>query len=149
MRYPAGWTIQPATAGWPRNFFLPLGNPALDQLMHPGEARLVIASQSLATGQTADDWLAAYFHPYEGASPCDDDRAAWPRLPVSGTTGYLDRDGCPFSAQGRVSDRDVWFDLIVFSGDRVYQIGLDGNVDLAYFKAVLAAITLDPAAAVD
>ena len=143
VRYPAGWTIRPATARWPRNFFLPLGNPALDELTHAGEARLVIASQSLAPGQTADDWLAAYFHPYEGARPCDGDRSAWPRLPVSGSTGYLDADGCP------ASDRDVWFDLIASSGDRVYQIRLYGNVDLAYFKAVLAAITLDPAAAVD
>ena len=149
VRYPAGWTVQPATASWPPNVFLPVGNPGLDQLSKPGVARLVVASQRLGSGQTEDDWLAAYFHPYQGGLRCSDDRSTWPRLPISGASGYLDADACGWPAEGRVSEPDVWFDAIVFSGGRVYQIGLDGNVDRAAFQAILATVTLDPSAAID
>ena len=149
MRHPAGWVIRPATAAWPLNIFLPVGNPGLDELTRPGVARLVVASQRLGTGQTEDDWLAAYFHPYQGGLTCGGDRSTWPRLPISGASGYLDADACGWPADERVSEPDVWFDAIVFSGGRVYQIGLDGNVDLAYFKAVLAEVTLDPSSAID
>ena len=149
IHYPRGWTAKPATASWPANIFLPVGNPGLDELIRPGVARVLVASQPLASGQTEDDWLAAYFHPYEGGQACGGDRSNWPRLPISGKTGYLDASACPWPPDRRVSQPDVWFDAIVFCGGRVYQIGLDGNVDLASFEAVLAAITLDPAAAVD
>jgi hypothetical protein len=149
VRYPAGWTVTPATAGWPPNVFLPAGNPGLDQLARPGSARLVVASQPLGSGQTVDDWLAAYFHPYQGGQPCSADRSTWPRIPVSGASGYLDADACAWPAEGRVSEPDVWFDALVFAGGRVYQIGLDGNVDRATFEAILATVTLDPAAALD
>jgi hypothetical protein len=149
IRYPEGWTVKPGTAAWPVNVFLPVGNPGLDELTRPGMARLVVASQPLGSGQTEADWLAAYFHPYEGNQHCGGEQSTWPRLPISSATGYLDASGCPWSAEGRISQPDVWYDAIVFSGGRVYQIGLDGNVDLRYFKAVLAAIALDPASAVD
>ena len=49
----------------------------------------------------------------------------------------------------RISDRDIGFDALVFAGGRVYQIGFDGDVDLAYFKAILATVRLDPAQATD
>ena len=149
VRYPAGWTVQAATTSWPLNVFLPVGNPSLDQLDRPGVARLVVASQRLGSGQTEDDWLAAYFHPYQGGLGCSDDRSTWARVPISGARGYLDAAACAWPADGRISDPDVWFDAIVFSGGRVYQIGLDGNVDLAAFRAILATVTLDPSAAID
>lgn len=149
VRYPAGWTIQPATANWPPNVFLPVGNPGLDQLLRPGLARLIIASQPIGTGQREDDWLAAYFHPYQGGLTCPRDPSAWPRIPVSGVSGYLDANACGWPAEGRVSEPDVWFDALVFSGGRVYQIGLDGDVDLAEFQAILASVTLNPSAAID
>ena len=41
------------------------------------------------------------------------------------------------------------FNAFVFAGDRVYQITLDGEVDLAYFEALLATMKLDPASAID
>ena len=149
VRYPTGWSVQTATAGWPPNVFLPVGNPGLDQLSKPGVARLVVASQRLGSGQTEDDWLGAYFHPYQGGLRCNGDRSTWPRLPISGASGYLDADACAWPAEGRISEPDVWFDAIVFAGGRVYQIGLDGNVDRATFEALLATVTLDPSAALD
>ena len=149
VRYPTGWSVQPATASWPPNVFLPVGNPGLDQLLRPGVARLVVASQPLGAGQREDDWLAAYFHPYQGGLTCPGDRSTWPRIPIGGASGYLDANACGWPAEGRVSEPDVWFDAIVFAGGRVYQIGLDGNVDLATFQAVLATVALDPSAAVD
>ena len=149
LRYPDGWTVTTATAAWPANAFLPYGHPALDRLARSGEARLMIASQALGVGQTEDEWLAAFFRPYTGGSPCGGDRATWPRMEVDGVSGYLDLADCPVPVDSRISDRDIGFDALVFAGGRVYQIGFDGDVDLAYFKAILATVRLDPAKAID
>ena len=147
VRYPDGWTVTTATAAWPANAFLPYGHPALDTLARPGEARLMVASQALANGQTEDEWLRAFFRPYTAGEPCGADRATWPRLEVDGVSGYLDMADCPVPIDSRISDRDVGFDALVFAGGRVYQIGFDGDVDLAYFKVILATVRLDPAKA--
>ena len=149
VKYPAGWTVTAATAAWPANTFLPLGNPALDDLERKGEARLVAASQPLAAGQTEAAWLAAFVHPFTGPVACATDPATSPRLPIGGQSGYLDTPGCPLPADTKFSTPDLEFSAIVFSGRRVYRFSLDGNVDLAYFKAVMATIVLDPASAVD
>lgn len=149
VQHPAGWTVTPATTGWPANEFLPYGNPALDTLERDGEARLIVASQPLGSGQTEEAWLAAFFRPYEGGAPCGGDRSTWPRLEIGGEIGYLDAADCPVPADSLISERDVSFDALVFSGGRVYQFGLDGDVDLAYFKALLATVRLDPSKAVE
>ena len=149
VRHPAGWEIKQATAAWPLNFFLPNGNPALDQIMLRGAARLTVASQPLEAGQTETDWLDAFFHPYQGAQACDIERSKWAQLVIDGRSGYLDAKGCTMGADGRIADRDVWFDALVFDGGRVYKISLDGDVDLDYFKAILATIQLEPLTAVD
>lgn len=147
--YPDGWTVTSATAGWPANAFLPYGHPALDTLARTGEARLMVASQALGNGQTEEEWLAAFFRPYTGGAPCGGDRSTWPRLEIDGMSGYLDMTDCPVPVDSRISDRDVGFDVLVFSGGRVYAIGFDGNVDLDYFKTLLATVRLDPAAAIN
>ncbi|MBI2762287.1 MAG: hypothetical protein HYX54_00800 [Chloroflexi bacterium] len=147
--YPDGWTVTSATLSWPVNDFLPYGHPALDTLARPGEARLMVASQALGQGQTEDEWLAAFFRPYMGGPACGGDRSTWPRLDVDGVSGYLDMADCPVPIDSRISDRDVGFDVLVFAGGRVYDIGFDGDVDLAYFKALLATLRLDPSNAVD
>lgn len=147
--YPAGWTATPATAGWPPVTYLPYGNPALDTLERSGEARLIVASQPLGPGGTEETWLAAFFRPYEGGAPCAGDRSTWPRLEIGGVLGYLDAADCFVPLDARISERDVSFDALVFSGGRVYQFGLDGDVDLAYFKALLATVQLDPSKAID
>lgn len=149
LRYPNGWTVTTATAAWPANAFLPYGHPALDTLARPGEARLMVASQALANGQTEEQWLAAFFRPYTGGEPCGGTSATWPRLVIDGVSGYLDLADCPVPVDSRISDPDVGFDALVFAGGRVYQIGFDGDVDLAYFKAILATVRLDPAKAID
>jgi hypothetical protein len=149
VSYPAGWSIRPATESWPSDMFLPLGNPAFDQLQRPGEAELNVASQPLAAGQTEADWLAAFFHPFQGAAPCGTVPADSPRLPIDGRIGYLVNAGCPMPADRSFSVPDLQYRAIVIADGRVYDIRLDGNVDRAYFDAIVATIRLDPSSALD
>jgi len=149
VRYPAGWTVVPATAAWPPDTFLPYGNPALDTLERTGQARLIVATQALGPGQTEESWLGVFFRPFEGGESCAVDRSAWPRLEIGGALGYLDAADCFVPLDSRISEPDVSFDALVFSGGRVYQLGLDGDVDLEYFKAILATVSLDPSGARD
>jgi hypothetical protein len=149
IRYPAGWTVTPATASWPPDIFLPEGHPALDRFIRPGTARLVVASQRLGVGQTEDDFVAAYVEPYPGPNQCVGPSTTWPRLAIGGASGYLIGADCQVPLDNRVADRDVAFRAFAFSGGRVYEIRLDGDVDLAYFKAILATVRLTPSSAVD
>jgi hypothetical protein len=149
--YPADWTATPATQSWPSDTFIQLGNPELDELTLEGKVRLVVASQRLDAGQTEADWVAAYFRPFQGSVDCANasELAAAPRLLVDGESGYMDIAGCPMSADAALSASDVVFNAFVFVADRVYQITLDGDVDLAYFEAFLATMKLDPGSAID
>lgn len=149
VQYPDGWTVTMASGPWPANAFLPYGHPALDTLARPGEARLMIASQALGNGQTEEDWLAAFFRPYTGGEPCGGDSSTWPRLAIDGVLGYLDMVDCPVPVDSKISERDIGFSAIVFAGGRVYAIGLDGDVDLDYFKALVVTVRLDPSSAID
>jgi hypothetical protein len=149
VSHPLGWRVTPATEPWPANFFLPVGNPAFDDLRHLGDARLNVASQPLEDGQTDADWLASFAHPYQGSAPCGTLPAASPTLQIDGHTAYLVRDGCPMPADQNFSTPDIEFQAIVIADGRVYTIGLDGNVDRAYFDAIVATIRLDPSNAVD
>jgi hypothetical protein len=149
IRYPAGWTVRPATTSWPPDIFLPIGNSALDDLRRPGEARVTLASQRLGVGQTEDDWLAAYVPPYQGPKPCATDPRTSPRLRIDGLSAYLNVAGCPMPADTKFSVPDVQYGALVVARGRVYLISLDGNVDLGYFEAIVATIRLDPASALD
>lgn len=149
VRYPAGWSTKPATKTWPADIFLPLGNPAFDELQRAGEARLVVASQLLGAGQTDADWLAAFAHIYQGSAPCGTAPSASPRLTIDGHSGYLVNVGCPLPADSTFSTPDIRFRAIVIADGRVYDIQLDGNVDRSYFDALVATIRLDPASAID
>ena len=149
VRYPAAWTVKPATTSWPPDIFLPMGNSALDDLQRRGEARLTMASQRLGAGQTEDQWLAAYFPRYQGSKPCATDARTSPRLRIDGLTAYLHTAGCPMPADTKFSAPDVQYAAFVFAGGRVYHVSLDGKVDQAYFEAIIATIRLDPASALD
>ncbi len=149
VSYPAGWTVKPATTSWPPDIFLPTGNPALDELTSPKVAALSVASQRLGVGQTADDWLAAFFQPYQGVKPCSGDQSTWPRLPIGGESGYLDVNGCDEASSKDPSVHYLAFDALAFSGGRVYQFQFNGQVDLADFKALLATVQFDAPKALD
>jgi hypothetical protein len=148
VRYPAGWSTKAATSSWLPNTFIPIGGTALDELQLHGVARLVVASQRLEAGQTEASWIASFGQAYY-FQRCSGDRAAWSRVTVDGRSGYLDLNACPLPADKSFSTPDVAFDVIVFTADRVYRIGLDGTVDLGYFGAILATVRLDPASAMD
>jgi hypothetical protein len=145
VRYPAGWTTRPATISWAPDTFLPLASPAFDQLSRQGEARLSVASQALRTGEAEDERLAA-----GGLAGCGGGPSTWPRIPIDGVSGYLTGAYCPSTPdKGKISERDIYFDAVVFAGGRVYQISFDGDVDKGYFEAVLATLRLDPSQAID
>jgi len=148
VRYPAGWSTTDATTSWLPNTFVPIGNPALDEIKLQGVARLVVASQRLAAGQTEASWLASFGRDYY-IRRCSGDPAKWSRVTVDGRSGYLDLNACALPADTTFSTPDVEFDVIVFADDRVYTIGLDGAVDLGYFEAILATVRLDPTSAID
>ena len=151
IRYPAGWTATRATESWPLDTFTQLGNHQLDELTLDGTARIAIASQRLSAGQTRDAWVASWFPPFKSSADCPNASvlASSPRIPIDGESGYLDVAGCPMDADITISSPDSKFEAFVFSADRVYQITLDGNVDLGYFEALLATMTLDPGSAID
>jgi hypothetical protein len=148
VRYPAGWVTRAATTSWRPLTYVPIGNSALDELKQAGEARLVVASQRLAAGQTASQWLASFALPFD-LGTCTGDPAGWPQLTVDGASGYLDIAACPLPADSEFPAPDLLFEVLVFSGGRVYEIGLDGAVDRGYFEAILKTIRLDPASAMD
>jgi hypothetical protein len=118
------------------------GSPALDEL-RGSTARLVGASQSLAPGETADQWLATY-----GVGACLGPRANWPSVAIGTATGLIDADGCvapgpPYGKGGRL------FDVVVIVDGRAYNFAMDGELSHSDFVAVLATVTFDPASAVD
>ena len=94
------------------------------------------ASQSLAEGQSAEDWLNSYA---KGA-----DRSSWTSIPIGRETGYVSNNG--LEAGGTIAPGIARaFDAVVISGDRAYNFNMDGKVDRATFDAFLATIALDPA----
>jgi hypothetical protein len=149
VRYPSGWTVTSATKSWPPDTFLAGGNPALDDLAKHGDAYLDVASQRLGPGQTPEMWLAGDVSPYQGSRPCGVPPATAPRIPVGDASGYLARNECPAGVDEDFSVRQVEFEAIAFSGDRVYVFSFGGNVDLAYFEALLANVAFDPEHALD
>jgi hypothetical protein len=139
VKYPAGWKAHPATKMWSTGTTNNWGSGYNDELyLTGGDVRFSGTSQALATGQTADQWLAAY----AGGT----DRATWPTIPIGGETGYITSDGVA-AAGGTIAPGGRMFDAVVVSGDRAYNFNMDGNVDRPTFEAFLATITLDPASA--
>jgi hypothetical protein len=137
VNYPAGWATRPATKVWSTGAANLWGSGFNDELSLTGAGiRFSGASQSLATGQSADDWLTSYA---AGAN-----RATWSTVPIGGDTGYITADGVA-AAGGTISPGGLMYDAVVISGDRAYNFNMDGKVDRATFDAFLATIALDPA----
>jgi hypothetical protein len=142
VQYSGEWTATPATETWGAGVVLQWGSPALDEL-RGSEARFVGASQPLLAGQTAEEWLQAF-----SAGSCLGDPSNWHPVSIGTVDGLIDADGCdapgaPLGKGGQLFDA-----VVVFDG-RAYDFTMDGQVSHADFVAVLATVTLNPAAAVD
>jgi hypothetical protein len=149
VRYPLSWVVTAATTAWKPDTFLLDGNHALDQLGRAGDGRLLVASRRLGAGETEQSFVANFVCEYGGTVGCTTNLAAAPRLPIDGQSAYLDLNGVAAPADSKFSIPDIQFRAIVFAGDRIYDFKFHGNVDLAYFRAILATVRLDPAGAVD
>ena len=137
VMYPTGWTPTAATEAWlpgASNFW---DDPVGDRL-ESATAGFRGTSQPLASGQTPEQWLEEYL---AGSPSCGDPE----QVPVADEMGTVDLNGC--AGQGRLGGRV--FDVAVVSGDRGYNFTMEGEVDHAFFLAMLAAVTLEPASAVD
>ena len=140
ISYPADWTATPGTRSWVTGTQTLWGDPAIDSI-GSAEARLSVASQPLAAGQTPDAWLVAYCRtPGTAGASCG------PPIAIGDQTGYVDEDGGP-AAGGTVVTGGVIFDAAVVAGGRGYEFTLDGHVSRALFDALLATVSFDPATA--
>jgi hypothetical protein len=132
----------PATTGWETGVVNQWGSPALDEL-RGATARFVGSSQPLANGQTADQWLAAY-----AVSACITPRSSWPTVAIGASTGLIDADGCE-APDPPLGKGGPLFDAVVISDGRAYSFTMDGELSHSDFVSFLAAVSLDPASAVD
>jgi hypothetical protein len=142
ISYPADWSATPATAAWPAGVVNAWGSPALDEL-RGATARFAGSSQPLAPGETADQWLAAY-----ATSACITPRSSWPSVDIGSATGLIDSDGCE-APDPPIGKGGPLFDAVVVVGGRAYSFTMDGELSHSDFVSFLAAVTLDPASAVD
>jgi hypothetical protein len=136
VKIPAGWTTKPATKSWSTGAINSWNSGFNDELSLVGAGmRFSGASQSLAEGQTTDQWLTAY----AGGS----NRGAWLPISIGGQTGYLTANGVA-AAGGTIAPGGVMFDAVVIDSDRAYNFNMDGKLDRATFDAIVATIALDP-----
>ena len=136
IKIPAGWSTKPATKSWSTGDVNLWNSGFNDELSLVGAGmRFSGASQSLAEGQTADQWLTAY----AGGS----NRGAWLPISIGGQTGYLTANGVA-AAGGTIAPGGVMFDAVVIDSDRAYNFNMDGKLDRATFDAIVATIALDP-----
>lgn len=143
VRYPAGWTVKPASAPWPAGVSLTWGDPTLDELAGPS-VRLTAASQPLASGQTEDAWLRAY----GAGAGAPVDLSTWGRIAIGDRQGYVDADGVP-ALGGTIVPGGRLYDAVVVVDARAYNFTMDGELGHDFFAAVLATVSFHPAAATD
>ena len=137
VRYPAGWTITPASQRWPLRHTSFWDTPDGDRL----EGHAVGfrgTSQALAAGQSSGAWLSDYIM---SSMPC----GTAEQVPVGDQTGTVDLNDCP--AQGRLGGRVD--DVAVVVGGRGYNFTMEGQVDRTFWLAMLAAVTFTPQTAID
>jgi hypothetical protein len=142
VRYPGDWIVTAATTSWEAGAINLWGSAALDDL-RGSTVRFAGTSQPLAAGQTPEEWLASY-----AAGSCLGPPSSWPTVPIGTATGQITANGCeapgpPLGKGGRI------FDAVVIVGGRAYNFTMEGELTPSDFVAVLAAVTLDPASAVD
>jgi hypothetical protein len=140
--YPVDWVVTPATGSWLAGVVNQWGSPGLDEL-RGSTARFVGASQPLAPGQTADDWLSAF-----AAQACITPRATWLNVRIGAVTGLIDADGCE-APDPPLGKGGALYDAVVIVDGRAYDFTMDGELSHSDFVAVLATVALDPASALD
>jgi hypothetical protein len=99
-------------------------------------------SQALAPGQSAAQWLSAYLT--SAGANCGTQE----HVPVGGQIGVIDGNGCASDPShggyvGRI------YDVAVVADGRGYNFAMEGEVDHAFFLAVLATVTFTPQTATD
>jgi hypothetical protein len=135
MKYPADWVVIPATTIWQPGTTDYWNDPELDKL-NGKSVEFRGTSQALAPGQTDAAWMNAYL---ASSPPCGSQE----QVSVGGQTGMLDANGCP----GAHPFGGLLYDLAVVTGGRGYDFAAEGNVDHAFFLAMLATVTFSPKSA--
>ncbi len=138
ISYPTGWVATPATQPWTPSSETNFESPALDRLYDPvlmDHLFLGLASQTLA-GKTGEAWVTDLLDAPDWA--CGDARKP---ITVGGASGLL----CSNLAVVSSGDRGylIW---LYTSGDDPW---LERYYDEAWFREVLATVTLDPSAATE
>jgi hypothetical protein len=135
VKYPAGWSITPATESWPYGKTSYWDTPDGDRL-EGDNAGFRGTSQALAPGQSASQWIAEYI---TTSLPCGNQE----QVAVGDQVGTIDLNDCP--GAGRLGGRV--FDIAVVVGGRGYNFTMEGRVDRAFFLAMLAAVAFSPQSA--
>ena len=149
VSYLADWTVTPATVPWRAGVANLWGSGINDEIS--GEtARFSGASQPLAPGQTADQWIAAYA---ASAYPGSANPEKWPAVDIGGQTGYIDADGVPAltgpAVGGTIWPGGIMYDAVVIVDGRAYNFNMDGNVRRGLFDGMLQTVNFDAPSAVD
>ncbi|HLA16599.1 MAG TPA: hypothetical protein VJZ72_06820 [Candidatus Limnocylindrales bacterium] len=139
-----GPTATPATKVWKPGAQLLWGNPALDDLRKAG-LRIVVASQALASGQSAEQWVSSYV---DKAPKCSSGLELPAPVAVGGHSATITLNGCPPEGGG-VEPGSRIYDVVLVVDGRGYAFTIAGLVDPAYVQAILDTVTFDAASAVD
>jgi hypothetical protein len=151
LRFPPGWSVQPATAPW----IWQLRDPgpveaAGDRAFGPATEAFVVSSQHIPAGMDEATWWADYLSADTSGMPAGcfpPTLTGYERLVVAGVPGYVHGGlvGCNFT------------EAVVLTGGRAYQLTAyaryalpsGGVFDRRLFDAWLSTVTFDPSAADD
>ena len=151
VRLPADWSLKAATSAWAFGTDGDTADsPTSDVATAPGAAELqfVVSSQALPPGMSEDGWFTNYLTGTESMpADCFPPRAEWEPVIIDGHPAGLHGGlaGCNFTeAVAIIAGR-----AYVFTGYPSSSAGAGLVFDRALFDAILATVTVDPAAADD
>jgi hypothetical protein len=143
IHIPADWTATPATTSWAPGTETAWGDSALDVFQGPN-ARLVIASQTLAAGETADHWFVTYCT-LAGSAPdaCERYSYTWSEVPIGTFPGLIYLDGVPAGGGTILPGGPVYEAVTILNDRRAYEFTLDGAVTRSDFERLLATVVFE------